>query len=219
MTRFKTPRFLRPGLLTPVSSLLLLPLPLWAAAPAPDTSQIVHEAGRCYLQQYSKNLYKTITDKVVIRDAASSFEVVPARFNDSVEKVKIRDAASRISIEPARFRTEQEVHVVQEGRTDLERIPASFETVEERVLVQAESVQHEVIPATWKTETRKILRREGYKRLEIIPAEGVDDGFVDEDVEIVGIAGEGVSGGEGAGVGPLVMVEDGPAAGESADEG
>ncbi|MCB1637535.1 MAG: hypothetical protein KDI15_01660, partial [Thiothrix sp.] len=147
MIWFKTLRFPRPGFLMPVAS-LLLPIPL-QAAPAPDHERIVQEAGRCYVQQYSENRYRTITDKVVVHDATSSFEIVPARFEDSVEKVRIRDASSRISIEPARFRTEQKEYVVQEGRTDLERIPASFETVEERVLVQAESVQHEVIPATW----------------------------------------------------------------------
>lgn len=141
------------------------------------------KAGQCFAKVLTPAQYKTVTEKVMIREAANKIEIIPAKYQIVEQKVEIKPASEKIL-----------------------EIPAVYKRVEEKILMSPErlvwrkgrSHKSGTAPASWvasaltsgvsgtieagqcfveykqearyKTVQEKLLKREASARIEIIPA-------------------------------------------------
>lgn len=138
-------------------------------------------AGECYTRVFVPPVYKTVSERVLKKEASEIIEIIPAKYELTEEEVMVRGPSQRMELIPATHEWVEETVLIKESSSRLERIPAQFETVSEQVL---DRPAHTVwkkgtgpiqkinestgeimclveIPATYKTI---------YKRMQIAPA-------------------------------------------------
>lgn len=91
-------------------------------------------AGQCYARVLTPAVYTEATERVLVKEASESVEIIPAQYETIAERVLVREASTR-----------------------LELVPATYETVSEQMLVRAASSRIEQVPATYRTETEQVL--------------------------------------------------------------
>jgi peptidoglycan hydrolase-like protein with peptidoglycan-binding domain len=92
------------------------------------------KAGECYARVLIPATYKTVSQKVLKRDAADRIEIIPARYETGSETVLVKEASSKLEIVPAVYGEVQERVLVKPATTKMVQVPAVYETVSERVL-------------------------------------------------------------------------------------
>ncbi|MEZ5650408.1 MAG: peptidoglycan-binding domain-containing protein [Burkholderiaceae bacterium] len=95
--------------------------------------------GECYARIYIEPTYRMVSEKLIVREATSRIDTVPARFEKVTERVLVKPADQRFEI-----------------------VPARFEWVEERVLVTPESTRLVAVPAVTRQVSEKVLVKAGY---------------------------------------------------------
>ncbi|MCP5267072.1 MAG: peptidoglycan-binding protein [Burkholderiaceae bacterium] len=146
--------------------------------------------GQCYARIYLPPKYRTVTERVVVRDAREVVETTPPRFAPVSEQVLVRPGSARIEVIPAEFKwVEERVLVTPETRRLVE-VPAQIEQVSEQVLVKAgyttwkkgrgpiqriDKATGEImclveVPPVYKTVTRSVVKRPASVREEVVPA-------------------------------------------------
>ena len=114
--------------------------------PTASTVKKSIEPIKCFEYSYTTDEYKTVKDKVISKEASTTFEITHASFQDTSTTVKVKDESSRIELFQTEFQDKPLTITTQEARTDLARIPIEFETTTERVMVQEAYTQFEIIP-------------------------------------------------------------------------
>ncbi len=92
------------------------------------------EFGKCYAKCKAADVYETVSQQVLVKEASTVLKKVAAVYETRTERV-----------------------LVKEGRTDYKVIPAKYSTVTERVMIQPESRKVRTVPAKYRTETRSVL--------------------------------------------------------------
>lgn len=92
------------------------------------------EFGKCYAKCKAADVYETVSQQVLVKEASTTLKKVAAVYETGSERV-----------------------LVKEGRTDYKVIPATYTTVTERVMIQPESRRVRTVPAKYRTETRSVL--------------------------------------------------------------
>jgi len=149
------------------------------------------KAGDCFAKVFIPPEFKTVTERVLVKEASERLEIVPAKYEWVEERVCVRDAEKRLVEEPAEF-AEKEVTVqVNSGHTDWEinkdcLPPANAATKdvfclvnhppEKRTLrVQCQTkppqVREETIPAEYEIVRRHKLVSAATTKKVCIPAE------------------------------------------------
>ena len=100
--------------------------------------------------------YKTMTEEVEVRKAASYFEMVSAEFETRTESIQIAPKRKEAITIPAEFKTEKVEYVQEPEHTILEIIPARYEWVTETITVTPAYDEEVYIPATYKTLTEEV---------------------------------------------------------------
>ncbi len=92
------------------------------------------EFGKCYAKCKAADVYETISQQVLVKEASTSLKKVAAVYASGSESV-----------------------LIKEGRTDYKVIPATYTSITERVMIQPAQTRVRTIPAKYRTETRSVL--------------------------------------------------------------
>lgn len=92
------------------------------------------KAGECYARVLIPATYKSVSEKVLTRDASERIEIIPARYESAQETVLVKEASTKLEIVPATYEEVQERVLVKPASTKIVEIPAKYETVTERVV-------------------------------------------------------------------------------------
>src|SRR5207247_2545743 len=76
--------------------------------------------GECWAKVWIPPEFKTVTERVCVREASERLEVVPAKYETVEERVMVKDASTTLEIEPAEFATREKTVLVQPAHTEWE---------------------------------------------------------------------------------------------------
>ncbi len=149
--------------------------------------------GKCYAKCLIPDQYETVTEQILLKEAASRIEVVPAVYQSADEQVLVKEGYKVLEIVPASFTSVTEELLVKEASSRLQYVPPVYETVTEQVLVQPASTKWTKgrataqclsknpddckvwclteVPAQYKTVTRQVLGTPATTQETPIPAE------------------------------------------------
>jgi outer membrane murein-binding lipoprotein Lpp len=91
--------------------------------------------GECFARVVVEPVYETRTERVLIKEASETIEIVPATYEWVENRVLIKEASERIETVPATFEWVEEQMLVKPATTVMNDVPATFETVNEQILV------------------------------------------------------------------------------------
>jgi len=150
-------------------------------------------AGECYAKVFVPPTFRTVTERVLVRDASETIEIIPARYEWVEEKVLVKDASTELQAVPAEFASRERTIQVNSGHTDWEinkdancvndkgepardvfclvSHPAAQKTIQTQCQVKAASVQSVCVPAQYDTVRRQKLASAATTRKVCIPAE------------------------------------------------
>ena len=147
--------------------------------------------GECYARVFVPPTYRTTTEQVLKRQAASRVETIPPKYRWVEEKVLVKEASERLELVPARYQWVEERVLVKPASFRMEAVPAVYETVSEQVLERPaqkvwkkgrgplEKVDNGTgeimclveIPPVYRTVTKRVLKTPATTRKIEIPAE------------------------------------------------
>ncbi|MBU0679737.1 MAG: peptidoglycan-binding protein [Verrucomicrobia bacterium] len=167
-----------------------------APAPqAPDTSDIElppnAKPGECYARVVEPPEYKTVTERVMVKEESERFEVIPAEYEWVEEKVLVKEESEELVVVPAEYDWVEEQVLVKPATSEMVEIPAEYDWIEEDVLVKAEHAEWKkgggliedvdgatgeimclvTVPAEYKTVRKKMLVRPATTKEVTTPAE------------------------------------------------
>lgn len=114
------------------------------------------EPGKCYAKCVIPDQYKTVTEQVLVKEAATRRSVVPAAFETVTERVLVQEEGTKLIPVPAVYETATERVLVKEAGTKLIEVPAVYETVTERVIDRPERIEKNIVPPVYETVTERI---------------------------------------------------------------
>ena len=82
--------------------------------------------GKCYVKCVTPDVFKDITETIVVKPAYKTLEIIPAKYEEVTETVIVKEASKRFEFVPAVYETVAVNYVKKDGRTDLNIVPASF---------------------------------------------------------------------------------------------
>lgn len=150
--------------------------------------------GECYSRIWQPPQYKTVSKRVVKREASERIEVIPAKFGKQQERVLVSEESTKLVVVPATYRYVEERIMVKPESRRLVTVPAVYETVTERVLdkpahtvwkkgnnagtsgiTRIDESTGEVmclveVPASYKTVSKRVLKTAASTKEVIVPA-------------------------------------------------
>jgi len=149
--------------------------------------------GECYAKVFVPPTFKNVTERVLVRDASETIEIVPARYEWVEEKVLVKDASTQLVVVDAQFAPRERTLEVDAGWTDWEvnkdptcvnpkeqpardifclvNHPPVRETIQMQAQVSPASVREVCVPAQYETVRRQKLVSAATTRKVCIPAE------------------------------------------------
>jgi hypothetical protein len=145
-------------------------------------------AGECYARVVVPAEYKTITEEVLIADAAETVAIIPAQYETVQERVLVSEGGEKLEVIPAEYKTVTEKVMVSPPSYRLEEVPPEYEMVTEQVKVRDAAVMWKKgrgpsekidnatgeilclveVPAEYKTIQKRVLKTPAStKRVEI----------------------------------------------------
>lgn len=149
-------------------------------------------AGECYAKVFVPPTFRTVTERVKVRDASEIVEVIPAKYEWVEEKVLVKDASTQLEPVPAEFAPGEQTIETYAGDTDWEvnkkpcptpkdqpakdvfcltRHPAEHQTIETQNQVKPATVREVVVPAQYETIRREKLVSPATTKRTPVPAE------------------------------------------------
>ena len=107
--------------------LALAPLGALAADEIPDLAMLPANAkpGECYTRVWIPASYRTVSEQVLVQDAAEKLQIVEAQYEWVEERVLVKEASERLEVVPATYGWEEERILVKPESTRIEEVPAS----------------------------------------------------------------------------------------------
>jgi hypothetical protein len=150
--------------------------------------------GECYAKVFIPAVYKTVTERNLVKEASERLEIVPAEYKWVEERVQVKEASTQLVEVPAVYKwVERTVQVkpahrgwVMEKKTRcagdekprdvfcLVSTPAEFKTVRSQCLVTRACTREEIIPAEYSMVRRQVVATPAKTRRIAIPAEYAD---------------------------------------------
>jgi len=146
--------------------------------------------GECYARVFIPAETKRVENKVLVKEASETLEVIPARYEEGEETVEIQSEFEELEIVPAVFETEMETVIVEPEREEQVVVEAVYEEVEERVKVRdayttwkkgegpiqrydeatGEIMCLVTIPAEYKVVNKRVVKTPARTITKVIPA-------------------------------------------------
>ncbi len=149
--------------------------------------------GECYAKVYIPPEYKTVTERVMVRDSYDQLEVVPAKYEWVEETILVKDSCKELQVMAPQFATREQTFEVQSASTEWEvnknprcvaypnqpardifclvSHPCVQKTVQAQCLAKPACVQEVTIPAEYQTVRRQKLVCPATTRKVCVPAE------------------------------------------------
>jgi hypothetical protein len=149
--------------------------------------------GECYAKVFVPPTFRTVTERIKVRDASEIVEVVPAKYEWVEEKILLKDASTQLEPVPAEFAAGEQTIEVRAADTDWEinkkkncitpkdqpakdivclvRNPAEQKTIPTQKQVRPASVREVVVPAQYQTVRREKLVSPATTKKTVVPAE------------------------------------------------
>ncbi len=105
------------------------------------------QPGHCYARVLTPAKYKTVTEKVLVKEASERLVTVPAKYGYKTQKVLVKEPSEKIVVVPATYKTVTEKVLVSPASERVVTVPAKYKTVTEKVLVAPATT-------TWKKGNR-----------------------------------------------------------------
>lgn len=142
-------------------------------------------AGECYARVWVEPSYKNVTEEVLIKEASSRIEIIPAQYETVTEQLLVKEASSRMETIPATYEVVSEEKLVQEGgvvwRIDnsVAAAPAGQDLLDKAAqhgirlgAAQPGDCYHEhFIPAKFETVNEEVMLKQAYDVVEVQEAE------------------------------------------------
>lgn len=164
-----------------------------AAAGALDSTLLPPKAkpGECYARVWAAPEYRTASEEVLVSEAASRIEVLPARYETVEETVLVQEASSRLEVAPATYKWVEEQVMVKPATKKLITHPAEYAWEEQQVMVKPahtiwkkgtgpiqkiDEATGEImclveVPAEFKTVRKRVLKSPARTEAQEIPAQ------------------------------------------------
>ena len=84
------------------------------------------EPGKCYVKCITKDVFETVTERVLVEPEYSKLEVIPATYKTVDERVLIKEASKRMVYVPATYETVEVSYIEKQSTNKLNVIPAVF---------------------------------------------------------------------------------------------
>lgn len=141
--------------------------------------------GECFARVWKAPRYKTISEKVLVREADENVTVTPAKFQWETKKIEVRGATSRLVKKPAVYGSEKVTTLTREARTlwresHSKNSPLITDGVVEFAKKHSSDNIAGATPGTcfhehrkaakYKSQAEKVLVSEAYDVVETIPA-------------------------------------------------
>ena len=152
--------------------------------------------GECYAKVFVPPTFKTVTERIKVRDASETIEVIPAKYEWVEEKVLVKDASTELEALPAEFADGEQTIQTNPGHTDWEvnknvrcvtpkgqpakdvfclvNHPPEQTTIHTQNQVQPARVREIPVPAKYETVRREKLVCAATTKKVCIPAEYQD---------------------------------------------
>lgn len=147
--------------------------------------------GQCFYEHASTPKYKTESEQVLVREAATRIETVPAKYQTVTERVLVEEESFRLVEVPATYETVTERILVEPAKTVWKRgegpitrvdsttgeimclveVPAKYTTVTKRVVKTPATTKRVAVPARYENRTVQKLVTPASERTVTIPAE------------------------------------------------
>jgi len=149
--------------------------------------------GECYAKVFVPPTFKTVTERVLVKDASETIEAIPAKYEWVEEKILVKDASTQLEPVAAEFAMGERTIQVDPGHTDWEinknkncvnpkdqpardvfclvNHPPASKTVQIQNQVRPASVKEVCIPAEYQTVRKQKLVAPATTKKICIPAE------------------------------------------------
>lgn len=149
--------------------------------------------GECYAKVFVPAQFRMVTERVLVRDASETIEIIPAKYEWVEERVVVKDASTQLVAVPAEYASGQRTFEVSSGHTDWEvnknplcvspkEQPArdvfclvthasAQKTIQTQSQVKPARVNEVCVPAQYETVRRQKLASAATTRKICIPAE------------------------------------------------
>ena len=146
--------------------------------------------GQCFTRLWVPPKYDTVTERILVEEAAERVEIIPAKYETVKKRVLVREASEKLVTVPATFKTVKERVLVKAATKKLVQVQAVYDDVTERVIdkpahttwkkgtgpiQKIDETTGEImclvdVPATYKTVKKRILKTPASTKVVEIPA-------------------------------------------------
>lgn len=126
------------------------------------------QPGECYTKIYYPPVMGTATQQVLVSEASSTLQIIPAKYATKTERVLAKEASTRLEVIPATYKTVTETVVVQPATQRKVRVAGKTRVATEQVLVSPERTM-------WKRGTSLT---EGAKTAGVLRTRAGEDGEI-----------------------------------------
>ena len=149
--------------------------------------------GQCYAKCMIPDVYETVTEQILVKEASSKIEVVSAQYETVTERIMIKEPYNVLKVIPPSYTTVTEELLVKEASSKLIPVSPVYETVSEQIQISpaitkwvkgkatrdciSENPEDcrvwclKEIPAEYRTVSRKVLKSPSSVKEVEIPAE------------------------------------------------
>jgi hypothetical protein len=149
--------------------------------------------GECFAKVFIPPKTKTLTERVLVREASERIEVVPAQYEWVEEKVCVKDPSTHLEVEAAQYATREKTIEVEPGHTEwkvtnganctsptkeplgevicLVKTPPIHKTVRTECLAKPACVREVRVAGEYTTVRRQKLKSAATTRKVCVPAE------------------------------------------------
>jgi outer membrane protein OmpA-like peptidoglycan-associated protein len=114
------------------------------------------EPGKCYVRCKTPDIWKNEDVTIETNAAYKKIKTHPAEYKTVTEKVLVKEASQRLEIVPAVYETKDVVVVVKEASYKLETVPGTFGSETMTYTAKDDASSLKVIPATFKSNSKTI---------------------------------------------------------------
>lgn len=146
--------------------------------------------GECYTYIWVEPEYKTVSDRVMVKEAGEKIEIIPAVYRTVAKQISVKGEVEKLQVVPATYKWVEEKVEVQPARSEVKEIPAVYESITDRVIDEPartiwkkgtgpiQKVNEETgeimclveVPATYKMITKRVVKTPAHTETKEIPA-------------------------------------------------
>ena len=135
--------------------------------------------GECYAKVFIPPQYKTISERLMTKEASETIEIIPAEYKWVEERVMVKECSKQLEQSPAEYKTEERTVMVKPCHTGwvlektarcstgdskevrdvycLVTTPAEYKTITTKCQVKPACVREVIIPAEYETVRRQVV--------------------------------------------------------------